>query len=199
MAENINASGQPKRRAKAGPQNDPQGLSFQKLIGEAGDIPTFSSPDMAEGDLSAPEKRPLRTDSEEPLEPGVEEGEWYGTVSGDMPIRLDRRKREENPLNARVLTESGVRKTPLWLKAFYMAAAAWLLLLPVWTGMLTSVMQPWYSYSVMVLGGGAVFWAVYGMYHEATPVLRVSCLGGLVLGLGAAVMAFLLRTRGIIL
>lgn len=195
----MNTPGRREGKAKAGPRNDSQELSFQDLIGELGDVPPLSSPDMVEGGPSAPEKRPDWSDSEEPIAPGVAEGEWYGTVSGDMPARPVRRKREENPLNARVLTESGTRKTPLWLKTLYMAAAAWLLLLPIWTGVLTSVIQPWYSYSVMALGGGAVFWAAYGMYHEATPALRANCLGGLMLGLGAAVMAFLLRTRGIIL
>ncbi|MBP9004217.1 MAG: hypothetical protein KBH78_11400 [Candidatus Hydrogenedentes bacterium] len=198
MSGNANAPGRSERNATDGPQQSKERLSFQDLVGEWGDLPV--SPSRGDAlELFHPEKQG------DEVEPGASQGmdledsERFGTISGDMPARPTRRKRDENPLNARVLTESGARKTPLWAQTLYMALAAWLSLVPIWTGMLASVLQPWYSYSVMTLGGGAAFWAAYGMYHEDTAPLRFYCLGGLVLGMGAAVMAFLMRGWGIML
>ena len=116
MTENPKVPGRPDGKATAGPRNNPEQLSFHALIGELGDVPPLSSPEKDELVPFISEKRPIHMDSDELLQGLPEESEWFGTVSGDMPARPARRKREENPLNARVLTESGARKTPLWVK-----------------------------------------------------------------------------------
>jgi len=201
---NVRNADNNRRDRTAGSADPPERLSFQDLLGELGEPPALTRGDAFPDEDFLGNQRGAASQDPDPDVVGVpgkgnEQAEWPGTVPGDAPAEPVRRKRDENPLNARVLTESGARKTPLWVKTLYMSLAAWLLLVPLWLGLLVTVWQPWYSYSVMALGGGAVFWAAYGMYHEETVGLRASCMGGLIIGAGAMVAAFLMRDTGVLL
>jgi len=110
----------------------------------------------------------------------------------DQPA-APRRKPNENDF--RVLTGSSPKRTPIWLQTLLTGGASVLLLLPV-SGKSSGYVyyQPWYSYGVMFLAAVTVLWSLYGVYREEENRDRALCAIGLVLGLAAAVGAWLVSS-----
>ena len=164
-----------------------ESLSFQSLIQELGDTtPTAGT---------APENQPpSATDIPDGSLLDKDEDYFGGTVDGNAYVAPSLKKQKQlTSIEQRLLTGSAAQKTPLWLTSLFIGGASCLLLLPIIFRSSLMVWQPVYSYVVMLLGGGAVFWAVYGMLRDEAPEERWRCLFGIGLGLISLIVAFLMR------
>lgn len=88
---------------------------------------------------------------------------------------------EEERHNARVLTGSASRGTPMWLSGAFLGGLGCVLLLLQKDG--TAIWDA-VRYVVLLVGLGAVVWNGYGFYNrEQPPKSRNLCLIGLALGI----------------
>jgi hypothetical protein len=165
-----------------------ESLSFQSLIEEMGDLPSTQDPQNEEGNTPLPAGGNRATGS---LADAGYIGFDGGTVAGntDEPAAPRRKKSEDD---FRVLTGSSPKRTPIWLQTLLMGGAAVLFLLPV-SGKASGYVyyQPWYSYGVIFLAAVTVLWSLYGMYREDENRDRGLCAIGLVMGIAAGVVAYL--------
>lgn len=168
-----------------------ESLSFQSLIEEMGDLPATEVRREEGGGAPGAPDRNLATGS-------LVDAGFLGMDGGTMPGDVDqpaapRRKPNENDF--RVLTGSSPKRTPIWLQTLLTGGASVLLLLPV-SGKSSGYVyyQPWYSYGVMFLAAVTVLWSLYGVYREEENRDRALCAIGLVLGLAAAVGAWLVSS-----
>ena len=165
-----------------------ESLSFQSLIEEMGDLPATQAPQTDGGDLTEPADRNLATGS---LADAGFVGFGGGTVAGDADEPTARRRRK-NEDDFRVLTGSSPKRTPIWLQTLLMGGIAVLLLLPV-SGRASGYVyyQPWYSYGVIFLAAVTILWSLYGMYRGEENRDRGLCAIGLVMGVAAGIVAYL--------
>ncbi len=178
-------------------QAERESLSFQSLIQEYGEFTT--PPQVPEG-TGFPGDTNTLLDAPTDLVgvDSVADGSLLdrdslflgGTVMGDAAPATQRRNFEDD---LRVLGESGGKKTPIWLQAFFVGGLSLLLLLPIVGGSGFVMFQPWYSYGVIFLASITAFWAIYGMVHEDEPKERWLCLIGLAMALASTVAAWVTR------
>lgn len=165
-----------------------ESLSFQSLIEEMGDLPATQAPQADGTGATEVQDRNLATGS---LADAEYVGFGGGTKAGDMDeAAAPRRKKNEDDF--RVLTGSSPKRTPIWLQTLLMGGAAVLFLLPV-SGKASGYVyyQPWYSYGVIFLAAVTILWSLYGMYREDENRDRGLCAIGLVMGLAAGIVAYL--------
>ncbi len=176
-------------------QAEGEKLSFQSLLQEYGDFTATTPPptdDFANMDtlITTPERF---ADNDSVADGSLLDRDSLmmgGTIMGDVLPEARRKKFEQD---MRVLGASGGKKTPIWLQAFFLGGLSLLLLLPIVGGSGFVMFQPWYSYVVIFLAGGTVFWAVYGIVHEEEPKDRGLCVIGLAMALAAIAVAWLMR------
>lgn len=105
-----------------------------------------------------------------------------------------RRAPSNDPNEFRILTASSPKGTPIWLSGLFTGGMACVLLMPLFKQSGFVDFQPWYSYAVMLMAFSAILWTGYGLSRQTGKGNeRWLCLIGLILGLAAFVVAFVLR------
>ncbi|HNR32003.1 MAG TPA: hypothetical protein PKI11_14020 [Candidatus Hydrogenedentes bacterium] len=112
----------------------------------------------------------------------------------------DAPRQPKKEISSQALSGSAPRGTPVWVSSIFVGGLAWVLLIPLVPflsrGNVFRQAQPWMSYCIVLLGLGAMVWAGAGAVGAQPRRERWLCLIGLAMGLGAAVVAFLVRLPG---
>jgi len=156
------------------------GSSFQDLMEEFDD------------ELIPGQKAPVAEDEEPPAD---YRPDWAGEAPPEPAPKDDRPKTIEDQLNARVLTGSTPPPRPMWIGAIIAAGMAWLLIfLVAQTSAFRAILQPWMSYTAMLVALGAIVWAIAGYRDRETLLFRRRLCGiGFLLGVGALGVAWWMR------
>lgn len=156
----------------AAPESSGGGFSFEDLARDGGQLPG-SQPN----DPDAPALVNPITGFEEVPDPEVDKKLAMMLGENEGGIRME------------ALGGSN-RGTPIWLSGMYAGGIAILLTMPLIFSSGFDMFQPIYSYSILLVAGGAVFYAIYGFIQkDDTPRERYLCTIALVLGFLAAFIA----------
>lgn len=186
--------------SSAPPAPSPVSTSFASLIEELPPVPTPVSEARAHAETVI-EHEPRRKETPLRTQELSAEERARRAKSLDDPEEIKRLLRsaiqdEDEERNFRVLSASAPKATPIWLSGLFTGAMAFILVLPLIFGRGFEVMQPFYSYSIMLLGGGTILWTGYGLFQpSATRTERWRCVFGLTLGALAVILAYTLVTR----
>lgn len=111
------------------------------------------------------------------------------------------RRSGKREISSQALTGSAPKPTPVWVSGLFTGGLSWVLLIPLMPftsgGNIFHQAQPWMSYSIVFLGLGTVMWAGAGSLRQDPRRERLLCLMGAILGLAAALVAFLVRTPAV--
>lgn len=141
----------------------PQSTSFQDLMGDEEAAPVAPPPPRPVA--KEPAKEPSPTQDDAP--PG-------GTAYGDLEaIELARAREEdsaeesvEDRINARVLSGSAPKASPIWWQCALLTAAAVGLMLAAANAPEFAGLAGLMAYAVMFAGAAAAFWSAYGIYRD---------------------------------
>jgi len=156
------------------------GFSFQELQAELGDGPAFSGG----GPGGAPSGK---THTEGLVNPdtGLEE-----TYDPEVDAKLAELLGEDGNVRMEALGGSASRATPTWVSGLFGAGVSLVLCLLLWGGSGFNAMQPYTSYSILLLAFGTIVWSVFGVFQSNdTPTNRKLCALPIVIALIAAVIA----------
>jgi hypothetical protein len=174
------AAAPPPPPAPPSPSAAPASTSFSDLLADLGPPVISAPPPTAQ---EAPLSRPLvPTDDDAARAPSLDEIEARAMALLEQSIQDERH-------NARLLTASASRGTPMWLSGAFIGGLACVLLLLMQGG--SQMWEP-LRYVVLLVGMGAVIWNGYGFYSPGQPAKsRNLCLIGLALGIVAVGVTFL--------
>jgi len=171
-----------KSKPVAAPPPEPArgGLSFQDLQAELGDGPVFTGGVPGAGGGATSEGL-INPDT------GLEEG-----YDPEVDAKLAALLGEDGNVRMEALGASASRGTPIWLSGLFAGGVSCILCLLVLGGSGFAMMQPYTSYSILLLSVGTMIWSGYGFFHtDDSPRERKLCLLPFALGLIASIIAYI--------
>ncbi len=158
-------------------------LSFEDLASELGDIRIKVSDE--------PEKKGLLiTGADTEGNNGIENP---FAVSGEPQTKEAspatgykhlKRKPSDDPNEFRILTASSPKPTPMWISGLISSLLAFILSIPLVKNSQSPFFPSFFSYVVIFLAGGSIFWNGYGLFQsEEKSFNRFMCIPGIVLSL----------------
>lgn len=165
-------------------------LSFEDLASELGDIRIKVS-DGPEREVKRGENKGLldtRVDTEE-----KNSIENPFTISAEPQTKEEppatgykhlRRKPSDDPNEFRILTASSPKPTPIWVSGLISSILAFILSIPLVKNSQSPFFPPFFSYVVIFIAGGSIFWNGYGLFQsEETLFNRIICIPGILFSL----------------
>ena len=156
------------------PKEQQEGLSFQDMIEEMGDIP-------------------FNVDAEEiALAPLPEPGR-------DLPggtVVVDENPSWANPeetISTRILTGCSPQPRPMWVDGLGSSALGLFFLIPILMRSGLRSYQPWISYMIMLLALGGMAWSLLGLQVETSRKGKKWCWSVALMGMVVALVAFFTR------
>ena len=171
-------------------------LSFEDLASELGDIR-----------IKVSDRTETEREEKKKIQKTIEE---IGNETVENPFAISRepqnqeelpavgykhlkRKPSDDPNEFRILTASTPKPTPMWISGLVSALLAFILSIPLLKNI---SFPPLFAYSILLLGGGSIFWNGYGFFQsETTSFGRLMHIAGILLSLIAIVVGFFFGLR----
>jgi len=165
-------------------------LSFEDLASELGDIriKVLEEPEAEEKRI---EKKKISNTGGDVEEKNSIENPFV--ISAEPPVKEEipatgykhlKRKPSDDPNEFRILTASSPKPTPMWISGLISSLLAFVLSIPLVKNSQLPFFPSFFSYVVILLAGGSIFWNGYGLFQsEESSFNRFMCIPGILFSL----------------
>ncbi len=177
-------------------------LSFEDLTSELGDVRIKVS-DEPEAEVKRGEKK-----GSFDIEINAEEKNIIANpfaISAEAQAKEEppetgykhlKRKPSDDPNEFRILTASSPKPTPMWISGLIGSLLAFILSIPLVKNSQSPFFPSFFSYVVILLAGGSIFWNGYGLFQrEESTFNRFMCIPGILFSLIAIGIGIFLGLR----